>query len=126
MINLLAALALAASPGTPQGPPPLLGPETTIQYASGGGLRDWQPGPPHSGIVYVRDRRLHWYQVTLTGPCVTDSALDSLHYTTDAIGQFDRFSRITVGRYPERTCGVTSIRASAPPPGQPGAAKPTS
>ena len=123
MINLLVAAALAASPGAAHGPARVLGAETPIPCASGGGLRDWQAGLPRSGILYVRDRLEQWYQISLTGPCTTDAALDTLQYTTDVTGQFDRYSRVTVGRYPGRVCGVTGIRFSAPPPGQPGAAK---
>ncbi|WP_288936828.1 DUF6491 family protein [uncultured Sphingomonas sp.] len=95
--------------------------ETVISFAAGGGLRDWQPGPTGSNIVYVRDRTLNWYRVTLTGPCARDRALDTLTYTTDPNGTFDRFSRVSVARFPNQTCGVTSIRTSAPPAGWPGA-----
>lgn len=102
---------------------PPVGTETVITYASGGGLRQWQRGGVDNGILYVRDRREQWYQVTLTGPCRLDRALDTLTYTTDVNGTFDRFARVKVARYPEQTCGVKSIRTSLPPKGQPGAPK---
>ena len=117
LISLLLGLAQAhATP--PQDAP--LGHETTIPFAGNGGLRDWEPGVPNSGVVYVRDRRQRWYQVTLTGPCVRDRALDTLSYTTDTNGTFDRFSRVSVARYPQQVCGVTSIRTSLPPPARHG------
>ena len=122
MIRTLAiAAALVAAPALAADR--LLDPETTITFAGNGGLRDWQPGPPDSGIVYVRDRTQRWYRVTLTGPCVRDRALDTLTYTTNTNGTFDRFSRVSVRRYPDQVCGVASIRTSLPPPGQPGARK---
>lgn len=117
----LGAAALAA-PAMGQRPQPF-GTETVITFAGNGGLRDWQPGPPNSGVVYVRDRNLHWYRVQLTGPCARDRALDTLTYTTDVNGTFDRFSRVKLARYPGQICGVTSIRTSPPPKGQPGAPK---
>ncbi|USU08496.1 hypothetical protein NF700_15745 [Sphingomonadaceae bacterium OTU29MARTA1] len=101
-----------------------IGRETVIGFASGGGLRDWQAGPPNSGIVYVRDRTLRWYRVQLTGPCIKDRALDTLTYTTDPNGTFDRFSRVSLRRFPNQICGVRSIKTSLPPKGQPGAPRP--
>ena len=108
-----ALIAAIASPVAAKWQP---GVETKITFASNGGLRDWEPGPPNSGIVYVRDRAEHWYQVTLSGPCVRDRALDRLTYTTDNTGTFDRFSRVKVGRFPDQVCGVEGIKTSLPPP----------
>ena len=116
MRNLLIAISLVASPTFAAEP---LGKETVITNVGNGGLRDWQAGPPRSGVLYVRDRTNRWYRVTLTGPCITDRALDTLTYTTDSTGAFDRFSRINVARYPKRVCGVRSIQTSLPPKGQP-------
>jgi hypothetical protein len=118
---MLFALALMAAADTL--PDPKVGKETVISFASGGGLRDWQAGAPDSGILYVRDRTQHWYQVTLSGPCVKNAVPDNMTYTTDINGTFDKFSMVQFGRYPNQTCGVTSIRTSTPPPGQPGANK---
>lgn len=120
MIALLfvAGLAGAAPADRP------VGRETTIEFASNGGLRDWQRGPAGSDIVYVRDRTERWYQVTLTGPCARYATQDALVYTTDNNGTFDTFSRVSVPRQmPGAVCGVTSIKTSLPPPGQPGARK---
>jgi hypothetical protein len=117
MVSFFIAMALATSPVAP------LGKETVITNAGGGTLREWQAGPARSGIVYVRDRREQWYQVTLTGPCTTDTALDTLTYTTDVNGTFDRFSRIKVARYPNRICGISSIKTSLAPEGKVGLRK---
>ncbi len=117
----LGATVIALPAAAQQRTPP--GKETVITFAGNGGLRDWQAGPPDSGIVYVRDRNLNWYRVQLTGPCARDRALDTLRYTTDVNGTFDRFSRVSLARYPNQICGVTSIRTSLPPKGQPGAPK---
>lgn len=122
MISLLAVALIAASPApAPAQDRRAIGAETVIVNAGNGGLRDWQAGPPNSSIVYVRDRTLRWYRVSLSGPCVRDRGLDTLTYTTDTNGTFDRFSRVTVRRYPNRVCGVRSIVNSLPPKGQPGA-----
>ena len=121
-LMMFLATALAAAPV--MAADPATGRETVITFAANGGLRHWTPGAPGSGIVYVRDRTERWYQIRLTGPCVQDRALDTLTYTTDNAGTFDRFSRVSVARYPGRVCGVTSIRASAAPPGEPGAPRP--
>ena len=120
MIGLMMAAMIAAPATAPTTTQRAIGAEATIPFASNGGLRSWQAGEPRSGILYVRDRRERWYEVALTGPCTTNRALDRLTYTTDAIGTFDRFSQVAVGQYPNQVCGVTSIRNSLPPRGQPG------
>lgn len=126
MRHLLAftlGISLLATPAVARKDRPV-GVETIITFAGNGGLRDWQAGPANSDILYVRDRALRWYQVQLTGPYIKDRALDTLTYTTDANGTFDRFSQIMMRRYPNQVCGVRSVRTSLPPQGQPGAPKP--
>jgi hypothetical protein len=117
MLPLVAALALSAIAQSQ------FGQETIITQAGGGSLREWQRGDV-PGVLYVRDRTEHWYRVTLTGPCRMDRPLDTLTYTTDPAGNFDRFSRVRLLRYPNTVCGVASIRTSAPPPGRAGSKKP--
>lgn len=108
-LALLAAPALAAQ-----------GKQTVISNASNGGIRDYQAGAP--GEVFLRDRTERWYRVALTGDCLDSKTnLATLKFSTDTTGTFDRFSRVSSSRYPGRVCGVTSIVASPPPPGQPGA-----
>jgi len=102
-----------AAPGTP------FGPETQITFAGNGNLRDWQRGPDGGGVLYVRDRTERWYEVRLTGPCRLFRNLDTLSYTTDPNGTFDRFSRLRVASLPDQTCGVAGIRESTPPKGYP-------
>ena len=97
-----------------------LGVETTIPFASGGGLRDWQRGGRESDVLWVRDRTEQWYRVRLTGPCRFEQSLDTLSYTTGPGGTFDRFSTLRVASEPYQTCGVDSIVASLPPPGHVG------
>jgi hypothetical protein len=121
LLPLFAAAALQASAGAPAGAAPgtPYGPETTITFASNGNLREWTRGPNGAGILYVRDRQQRWYQVRTTGPCRLDRALDTLSYTTDPNGTFDRFSRLRVARLPNQNCGVQSIRRSTPPKAYP-------
>ena len=119
IVTALAALAsltaVAAAAQTRQ-----IGIETNIVDAGNGGIRNVEAGPPGSNLVYLQDRRLRWYAVKMSGPCLSDRALDTIGFSTDTTGTFDRFSQITSTRYPGRVCGVTSIVTSAPPPGQPG------
>jgi hypothetical protein len=114
LLSLLAAQASLATPANlPPGTP--FGEETIIQQAAGGALRDWRRGPAGSDTLYVRDRTERWYQVTLTGPCEMRRPLDTLSYTTDSVGNFDRFSRLRVAYIPQQNCGVKGIRRSTPP-----------
>ena len=116
-----AAFATSASAAQHQRP---IGKETTIAFASNGGIRNWEAGPPKSGIIYVQDRRLDWYRVEMSGPCIESKGGPlTVVYTTDNGGAFDTFSRLTFPDYGHRTCGVKSITTSLPPPGQPGAPK---
>ncbi|KQR87659.1 DUF6491 family protein [Sphingomonas sp. Leaf343] len=110
---LTAALIQTATAGTPPEK------ETVISYAGNGGLRDWEHGPTRD-VLFVRDRTERWYRVTTSGPCPRIGNLDTLTYTTDSNGVFDRFSRIRFLRYPNVTCGVKSIVSTATPPSKGG------
>jgi|GEM_PF-1748302 len=116
----LAVMITAPAVARPDRP---LGVETAIVNVGNGGLRNWVSGEPGSDTMFVQDRRLRWYRVALTGNCVNRPGNDTVRYTTDVTGRFDRFSKISTLRQPTRVCGVTSIRTSAPPAGQPGAHK---
>lgn len=101
------------------------GKQTVIQNAGGGGIRNVEQGPSGSDIVYLQDRTLRWYQVTLTGPCFPNRTQDTVIYRTGPDRRLDRFSTITSARYPTRSCGITSILRSDAPPQQPSVRKPT-
>ena len=117
------AVSLAAGASAAQHSRPI-GKETSIPFASNGGIRNWEAGPPKSGIIYVQDRRLDWYRVEMSGPCIQSKGGPlTVIYTTDNSGMFDTFSKLTFPDYANRTCGVKSITTSLPPPGQPGAPK---
>jgi len=119
----LATASFAAAASAAQHHRPI-GKETTIPFASNGGIRNWDAGPPNSGVIYVQDRRLDWYQVQMSGPCIQSKGGPlTVVYTTDNSGAFDTFSKLTFPDYAGRTCGVKSITTSLPPPGQPGAPK---
>ena len=99
-----------------------IGVETTIAYAANGGIRNWEAGPPDSGILYVQDRNLKWYKVEMSGPCIeTRAGPMTVLYTTNATGRLDTFSELSFPDYPGRTCGIKRITTSLPPPSQPGA-----
>jgi hypothetical protein len=101
------------------------GKETSIAFAAGGGIRNFEQGPNGSNIVYLQDRTLRWYQVTLTGPCFPDHAQDTAIYRTGPDGRLDRFSHIASSRFPSQSCGVTSILRSDAPPNRPKVRTPT-
>ena len=124
MLTLMtsAALVLAAQ-AAPTAAPTVSAEETTIPFAAGGGIRNFEAGPAGSNIVYLQSRTLRWYRVTLSGPCLPDRTLQTLTFRTDVNGTFDRFSQIGSTRYPNRVCAVNSVVRSDPPPGQPGANK---
>lgn len=118
---LLSLLLASTLPQTaPQHAP--LGRETVITFAAGGTLRDWERGEARD-ILYVRDRNEQWYRITTSGPCPNLGGIDTLSYTTDGNGTFDRFSRLRFLRYPGVTCGVRSIVTSLPPPAKQGSRK---
>ena len=106
---LLAPLSSAEAQSRP------IGQETTIAFASGG-IKDWEAGPRGSDTVYLQDRTLHWYLVTLSGPCLENAGSDTLIYKTDNLGRLDRFSMIAAARTPQMRCRVESIKTSLAPP----------
>lgn len=119
---ILAALAIAL-PASAQAK--TYGKQTIIQNAAGGGIRRVEQGPRGSSIIYLQDRTLRWYQVTLTGPCFPNRTQDTLVYRTGPDGQLDRFSTIASAHFPTRACGIVSILRSDAPPQQPAERKPT-
>ncbi len=113
---LSSALVLAAAQQQPPPPDAPDGRETVITFVGGGGLRDWRRDPSRRDVLLVRDRTERWYRVTLSGPCgAFRRSLDTLSYTTDPNGTFDRFSRIRFGSFPNQQCRVRSIVASVSP-----------
>jgi hypothetical protein len=123
IFGLAAAFAIASTANAAQHGREI-GKVTTIPFASNGGIRNWEAGPPKSGIIYVQDRRLDWYRVAMSGPCIQSRGGPlTVLYTTDNGGRFDTFSKLTFPDYGNRTCGVKSITTSLPPPGQPGTPK---
>ncbi len=123
-LSIAGAAASACAAHSQQQAQREIGAETKITFAANGGIRNWQAGPPDSGVLYMQDRSLNWYKVEMSGPCIQSRGGPlTVHYTTDTNGTFDRFSTLSFPDYGERTCGVKSITASTPPPGQPGAPK---
>lgn len=122
MTVILAALTIAL-PASAQ--VRTYGKQTVIQNAGDGGIRNVEQGPSGSNIVYLQDRTLRWYQVTLTGPCFPDRTQDTVIYRTGPDRRLDRFSTIASARYPTRSCGVTSILRSDAPRQQPAVRPPT-
>ena len=101
LCSLAATIAAPAMAATDTAP----GVETVISRAGNGALRNWVPAADANNIVFVQDGALHWYRVTLTGNCLDRHGNDTVSYTTDGNGRFDRFSRVTTLRFPTRMCG---------------------
>lgn len=91
-----------------------VGRETTIAFAANGGLSNWQAGPSGSNSVFVQDRRGLWYQLKLSGACLT-SVSDGLGYETNNAGGVDLNSPIWSLRNPNARCGIESIKTSNAP-----------
>ncbi|MHA6721996.1 hypothetical protein [Sphingomonas sp. RS2018] len=119
-ILLAATVIIAVTPAAAQRSREL-GAETVIDNATGG-IRNVQAEGDGS-IVYVQDRTLRWYRLTLTGPCFDDSSAALIVVQSGSGNRIDRFTRVASARTPTRVCGVTSIVNALPPKGQPGAKK---
>ena len=105
--------ACAAYP--PMGANRLAGGETIIPFAANGGIVDWHATNNQS--IYLRDRAGHWYYVTLAAPCPNLPFNPNISFSTDASGNFDRFSTIITPNY---RCSVQSIVRSETPVGKGG------
>lgn len=97
---------------------PMIGQETTIAFASNGGIRNWERGPRGSGILFLQDRTQRWYQVQLSGPCLDYTNRPTLIYQTDPTGRLDTFSTISSVDRPQLRCSIKSIKHSLAPPQQ--------
>ena len=96
----------------------VIGQETSIAFASNGGIRNWERGPRGSNLLYLQDRTLRWYQVQLNGPCLDLSIRQTLIYQTDPLGRLDTFSTISSADRPQIRCQIKSIKTSLAPPQQ--------
>lgn len=115
-VALIASLiaAAVATPVAATAQERAVGRETTIAFASNGSLRNWQAGPSGSNIVFVQDRRGLWYQLKLSGPCLT-SPSDGFGYETNNAGGVDLNTPIWSLRNPNARCGIESIKTSNAP-----------
>jgi hypothetical protein len=85
--------------------------ETTISH---GGIREWERG--HGDVLFVRDSADHWYRLQLNQGCLKGPMqLDQLVVENGNSTRIDRFTKIRIPK-DLRLCGITSIRASVPPP----------
>ena len=97
---------------------PVYGEDAVISYASNGGIKNYQKGEP--GTIFMQDRRLRWYKVTLSGDCLRNDNQATILFETDVNGTFDLFSKVSTSSVPYARCGVEKIVTSSPPKGQPG------
>ena len=108
-----AAIAGIAQPSIAAQPKAVTQPalaETSIPFASMGGIRDWERESDKS--ILLRDRTGRWYRATFLGTCPRLGYSQTLLFRTDVSGSFDRFSAI---KSDYGYCQVGSVvRAAAP------------
>ena len=117
-VVLALAAVLAAAPLAATSPPSTRLPgisddETTIPY---GQVQQTERG--HGDVLFVRDRVNRWYRLQLNQGCLRGQVqLDLIVYRNGggSSSQIDRFTQVVIPR-DMRTCNVSSIRRSAPPP----------
>lgn len=108
LFGTAAALLLAVSPAAVPAQP--IGKSTAIDYAAGGGIRDWHAEDERS--IYLMDRMGKWYYATFTHRCARLPNSGTIGFETDALGRFDHFSSVQT-RY--GNCQVDRIvRSHAP------------
>jgi hypothetical protein len=71
----------------------------------------------HGDVFFVRDRANHWYRLQLNEGCArgTSDANGLVFRHQGPSRQIDRFTTVFIGGE-RRTCAITSIRKSEPPP----------
>ena len=86
--------------------------ETTIAF---GAPQQVERG--HGDVLFVRDRANKWYRVALNHGCL-HGPLQMNHIVFNHNGPTTGIDRFTTVELTDdlRTCAITSIRASAPPP----------
>lgn len=112
---LLAALLAAQSalaqsavdqPAVDQSAPGL----AAIDYAAGGGVRDWQAVDARG--IYLRDRTDRWYYAAFDHSCPGVLYDMRLEFFTDGSNRFDRSGRVQTETM---TCGIAALDASPAP-----------
>jgi len=108
MFGTAAALLLAVSPAALSAQ--RIGASATIEFAGGGGIRDWHAENDRS--IYIMDRAGKWYYATFSNRCTRLPNSGTVRFETDALGRFDHFSQVHTGW---STCQVdTIVRSHAP------------
>lgn len=86
------------------------GKDAVIDYAAGGGIRDWHAENDRG--IYVRDSRNDWYYIQFKAPCPGVLTGQQIAFDTDVVGRFDKLSRVVTQT---ETCGVESIQRTKAP-----------
>jgi hypothetical protein len=102
----LASLLLVQSAGGAQ---PAQG-NASIDYAAGGGIRDWHADDDRG--VYLRDRTNRWYYAAFRHRCPGVVRDQRIAFDTNGFQRFDRLSSVKTAT---ETCAVESLdRSDAP------------
>jgi len=108
LLGAASALLLTASPAAVSAQ--RIGTRTAIDYAGGGGIRDWHAEDERS--IYIMDRMGKWYYATFSHRCMRLPNSGTVYFETDALGRFDEFSQVHTNW---GTCQVdTIVRSHAP------------
>lgn len=81
-----------------------------IDYAVGGGIRDWHAVDARG--IYLRDRANRWYYAAFDHDCPGVLYDARIEFITDGSNRFDRLGRV---KTETMTCGLAALDASPPP-----------
>lgn len=122
---ILSGLVLASSlagMASAQAPAPkaerALGVEATIPFANSIGIRDYRADGDHA--IWIQGSGRQWYRAELMGPCMGLNFANRVGFVTRGTSSLDKFSQIQVEG---RTCQISSLVTSAPPPSKADKAK---
>lgn len=102
--------ALAAQSGALSAAPAFAPGLAAIDYARGGGIRDWYAEDDRG--IFLRDRANRWYYAAFDHRCPGVLYDYRLTFDTDGFTRFDRTSRIQTQTM---TCGIAALDASDAP-----------
>ena len=119
---LIVSAAIADTPATPATPATAPTPapaavssapaaEARIPFVNHGGIYNWQVLNDKTVLIQGLNRK--WYKATLMSSCLDLPFAEQIGVESNADGSFDKFSSIKVRG---RSCPLTSLVESAPPP----------
>jgi len=105
---LLIGISPAVADTDPQKPPEK---QAAIPFVNSGSIRDYRV--VDNDTLYIQDIGGKWYRADLIGNCLDLPYAQAIGFDARGTNSFDRFSSIIVRG---RSCPLTSLVESAPPP----------